>query len=113
MIARMWHGVTLVENSEAFLEYMKNTGVKECAAASGNQGVYVLRRSCNAHMEFIFLSLWESYESIRNFAGQLIEKPVYFSEDKQYLVELEPAVIHYDVLVEPLSPYAGKNVKSD
>ena len=45
MIARMWHGVTLVENSEAFLEYMKNTGVTECAVASGNQGVYVLRRS--------------------------------------------------------------------
>ena len=113
MIARMWHGVTLVENSEAFLEYMQNTGVKKCSAAGGNHGVYVLRRRCDAHVEFIFLTLWETYDSIRIFAGELIEKPVYFSEDAKYLVELEQAVKHYDVVVEQFSPGAGNNVKSD
>jgi hypothetical protein len=103
MIARMWHGVTLAENNEAFLEYMKSTGIKTCIDAAGNRGVYVLQHPGDAQVDFIFLSFWESYESIRNFAGQNIEKPLYFPDDKKYLIELEQEVKHYEVWFEQVS----------
>jgi heme-degrading monooxygenase HmoA len=109
MIARMWHGTTLVENSEGFLEYMKNTGVKTCIDADGNRAVFVLQRSGDAQVEFIFLSFWESYEFIRNFAGQNIEKPVYFPDDEKYLIVPEQEVKHYEVLFELFSPDSRKN----
>jgi heme-degrading monooxygenase HmoA len=108
MIARMWHGVTLAEHNEAFLEYMKNTGIKTCIDADGNRGVYVLRRPGDVKVDFIFISFWESYESIRNFAGQDIEKPLYFPDDEKYLIEPEQEVKHYEVLFEQVSPAPSK-----
>lgn len=109
MIARMWHGVTLAENNEAFMGYMKNTGIKTCIDADGNRGVYVLRRLGDVKVDFIFISFWESYESIRNFAGQNIEKPLYFPDDEKYLIELEQEVKHYEVLFEQVSSAPREN----
>lgn len=97
MIARIWHGVTLIENSKRFLEYIKNTGVKACIDTDGNQGVYVLWRPGDVNADFLFISFWESYESIRIFAGQDIENPFYFPDDEKFLIEPEKEVKHYEV----------------
>jgi hypothetical protein len=47
------------------------------------------------------VSLWESVDAIRKFAGPDIERAVYYPEDKEFLLELEPNVTHYEVLVRP------------
>src|SRR2546422_10297619 len=44
MIARVWRGATPKKNSDRYLAYLEETGVKECEATPGNCGVYVLRR---------------------------------------------------------------------
>jgi hypothetical protein len=44
------------------------------------------------------MSLWESYEAIKKFAGPDFEKAVYYPEDKDFLLELEPNVTHYEIL---------------
>ena len=44
MIARVWHGVTTAEKSDAFFEYINETGAPGLKGTPGNQGVYVLRR---------------------------------------------------------------------
>ena len=46
--------------------------------------------------EFLLLSLWESYEAIRAFAGEDLEQAVYDSKDKEFLLELESKVTHYE-----------------
>jgi hypothetical protein len=38
--------------------------------------------------------------SVRRFAGPDADKAVYYPEDKEYLLELEPAVAHYDVVAQ-------------
>ncbi|MEJ7842647.1 MAG: hypothetical protein WKF95_12835 [Rubrobacter sp.] len=38
MIARVWHGVTAVEKSEEYLDYLNETGVPEYRATEGNRG---------------------------------------------------------------------------
>jgi hypothetical protein len=42
--------------------------------------------------------LWDSFDAVRRFAGDDIERAVYYPEDKEYLLSLEPNVEHYDVL---------------
>jgi heme-degrading monooxygenase HmoA len=102
LIARLWRGV-LKSKSQAdeYAEYMMQTGVKDLQASEGNRGVYVLRRVDDEHVEFIFMSLWESLDAIRKFAGKDVEKAVYYPEDKEFLLKLEPKVAHYEVLVKP------------
>jgi heme-degrading monooxygenase HmoA len=48
--------------------------------------------------EVITLSLWESAEAIRGFAGDDIEQAVFYPEDERYLVDRETTVTHFDVV---------------
>ncbi len=52
-------------------------------------------------VHFVFLSLWESREAIRAFAGDDLEKARYYPEDEHFLLELEPTVTHYEVAASP------------
>jgi len=101
MIARVWRGVTLDSKSDEYLDYVVKTGVRDCLATEGNQGVYVLRRASEGRAEFVFISLWESFDAIRKFAGPSIDRAVYYPQDKDFLLGLEPNVTHYEVVVEP------------
>ncbi len=47
------------------------------------------------------ISLWESEEAIRAFAGDDLERARYYPEDAEYLLELEPRCTHYEVLKGP------------
>lgn len=99
MIARIWRGSTAAAKAAEYFDYLQQTGVRELQATEGNHGVYVLRRIENGQAEFTFISLWESWEAIRRFAGEDVERAVYYPEDKDYLLHLEPRVTHYEVLV--------------
>ena len=64
-------------------------------------GVFVLTRREGKVAHFVFLSLWESLEAIRAFAGDDLEKARYYPEDRDFLLELEPTVTHYEVAAKP------------
>jgi len=97
MIARVWRGITLKEKADDYLAYLQVTGLKDYAATPGNRGVTVLRREQGEHCEIMLVSLWESMDSVRAFAGENPDRSVYYPEDDQYLLQMEPLVRHYDV----------------
>jgi heme-degrading monooxygenase HmoA len=101
MIARIWHGVTPSSKADQYLEYLNKTGIPDYRASEGNQGVYVLRRIEANQAHFLLLTLWESLEAIKLFAGPDFEKAKYYPEDDEYLVEREPTVDHYEVEAKP------------
>jgi hypothetical protein len=49
-------------------------------------------------VEFLLLTLWESVAAIKRFAGEEYEKARYYPEDKDFLIEMEPFVMHYEVV---------------
>ena len=61
----------------------------------------MLRRVYESKAEFTLISLWDSYEAIRAFAGPEYEKAVYYPEDRKFLIELDPHVTHWEVLAAP------------
>ena len=99
MIARTWRGRTLAAQADDYVAYLEETGVKDLEATPGNKGVFVFRRIEGEVAEFLMMSLWESMEGIREFAGPDPERAVYYPEDKEFLLELEPNVTHYDIVV--------------
>ena len=100
MIARTWHGVTDASKVNEYLDYLNETGVPEYKQTEGNRGVLVLRRVEEDRAHFLLLTLWESEAAIKRFAGSEIEKAKYYPEDEEFLLELEPTVTHYEVLVQ-------------
>ena len=99
MIARIWHGVVPAERSQDYLAYLNQTGLPDYRNTLGNQGFNILHRIEGEQAQFLLISYWDSWESIKNFAGEDINKARYYPEDESYLLELEPYVQHFEVLV--------------
>ena len=101
MIARLWHGAVPRPKADEYHAYLLRTGVPDYRATPGNRGVYVLRRVEGAQTHFLLVSLWDSLEVVRAFAGADIDRARYYPEDDAFLVEREPTVTHYEVLAAP------------
>jgi heme-degrading monooxygenase HmoA len=96
-IARTWCGATAARDADTYLAYLDRTGVAECRATPGNQGVMVLRRPLGEETEFLFISYWDTEESIRAFAGDDIGRARFFAEDEAFLTRRDEVVHHYVV----------------
>ena len=101
MIGRIWKGVTKKENTKRYLAYLKATGLKDYTTTKGNLGTYVLTRQVGRNTEFLLLSFWRSMDDITAFAGEEVEKAVYYPEDKEFLLDMVPTVDHYEIAVAP------------
>ena len=53
----------------------------------------------DAKAHFLLFSFWDSRDAIRKFAGDVVEKARYYPEDSKFLLELEPTVEHYEMLI--------------
>jgi heme-degrading monooxygenase HmoA len=101
MIARQWHGRVPAAKADTYYDYLLRTGIPGYRSTPGNLGVYVFRRRQGEVVHYLLTSLWESWDSIRAFAGAEPEVARYYPEDDQFLLEREAEVIHFDVLSTP------------
>jgi len=100
MIARSWKGATKAQDGDAYLEYLHRTGFSEYRKTPGNRGVLGLRRIVKDRAEFLLISLWDSKEAIQQFAGDEIDRAVFYPEDERFLVERDDHVSHYEVVFD-------------
>lgn len=94
MIVRIWHGRTKTTDAEAYREFVIKTGITDYKSVKGNLGAQVWQRQDGEITHVWTVSWWENFESIKAFAGEDIEKAKYYEEDKDYLLEFEPSVMH-------------------
>jgi heme-degrading monooxygenase HmoA len=106
MIARTWSGTVRRADADAYANYIRETGFAEYAQTRGNRGAWMLRRDDGERTEFITLSLWESEDAIRAFAGDDIDAAVLYPEDERYLIDGKSTVTHYQV-VDHAEPTGG------
>lgn len=95
MIVRIWRGWTLPEDTDAYAEYILNTGIVEYKETAGNQDAYIVSRPDGDRTEFLTISFWDDRESIAAFAGDDIDQAVFYPEDDRYLIARETTVKHF------------------
>jgi heme-degrading monooxygenase HmoA len=98
MIARIWRGATAVKTALAYVDYLRQTGLKDYRETPGNRGAYVLWRNADRRAEFVTISFWEDEAAIVRFAGEDIERAVFYPEDDRYLIDRDLTVAHYNVV---------------
>ena len=98
MIARSWDGLTAARLEDAYGDYVRGTGFRDLTGTKGNRGVYLLRRREGEKTRFRVMSLWDSMEGIRGFAGKDPERARYYPEDERFLEDLTPTVEHFEVV---------------
>ena len=84
-------------DAEEYAAYIRDTGFAEYGRTPGNRGAWMLRRDEGGETVFLTLSMWESRDAIKAFAGDDIEAAVLYPEDERFLVG-ESTIAHYDVV---------------
>jgi heme-degrading monooxygenase HmoA len=100
MIARVWHGWTEPSNADPYERFLRDDLLPAVAArVRGFRGGYVLRRRDCADVEFLVITLFDSLDDVRAFAGDDLEAPVIEPQAARLLARGEQRAMHYDVSV--------------
>ncbi len=100
MIVRMWHGRTSKVKAGAYEEFLKSKAIPDYQSIEGNLGLTFLKRDEEKITHFLLITYWNSFESIKKFAGSDPEVAKYYEEDEEFLLEKELTVTHYEVFYD-------------
>ena len=98
MIARRWHGRVPITKAEAYLGLMVEVGLPDYRSTEGNRGAWCLHRREAETVHVEMFTLWQDEAAIRRFAGEELNRAKYYGFDGDYLFELEPEVVHFEVI---------------
>lgn len=90
---------------------MIDTGINEYLNTPGNLGAQIWQHQNGDVTEIWTISWWKNYESIKMFAGEDIGKAHYYEEDRKYLLEFEPGVMHVQTFGFPSREDSSKLLK--
>ena len=98
VVLRSWTGWIRTEDRDEYQYYLELTGLSEYRQTPGNLGAFLLYRDAgDGRTEVRTLSLWTGRDAIVGFAGDDIERAVFYPEDDHFLVDREVTVQHLDV----------------
>jgi heme-degrading monooxygenase HmoA len=104
MIVRMWHGRVPSQKAAAYRRFLNDRAIPDYRSVPGNISVHVLERPDGDVTDFVTLTFWESMAAIREFAGDDVAAAKYYPEDRDFLLEFEPTVSHYEVVGGSVAP---------
>jgi hypothetical protein len=70
MIVRVWRGYGAVAEGEAYPKHLLHSVRPRLQQLPGFRGVYLLSHRRLEEIEFLVLTLWDSMEAVRAFAGE-------------------------------------------
>jgi uncharacterized protein YciI/heme-degrading monooxygenase HmoA len=98
MILRLWKGRATAGKANEYVEHVTKTVFPALAAIDGHRGAYLLRRADDGGIEFVVLTLWESMEAVRRFAGSEPDRAVVEPEARAVLTDFDELVTHFEVV---------------
>ena len=101
MISRLWRGWTTFDNADAYEELLRTKILPGIHRVDGYKGAYLLRRDVEDRVEFVTLTLWESMDAVRAFAGEDHEVAVIPPEARKLLSKFDRRSKHYETVIEP------------
>jgi len=101
MIARLWHGWTTPANAPAYETLLREEVLPGIHRVAGYHGAYLLRRQAGEEVEFVTLTLFDSLEAVRAFAGEDYEQAVVPPEARRVLSRFDQRSAHYTVVIQP------------
>ncbi len=101
MIGRVWRGWTTAEKADAYEELLRTEVLPGIHRIDGYRGAYALRREVPEGTEFVTLTLWDSMDDVRRFAGEDYEIAVVPDKARALLVRYDRTSVHYEVVLAP------------
>ena len=99
MISRIWHGWTTPENADVYENLLKTEIFPGIASknVSGYRGIQLFRRTLDREIEFITIMWFESWDAVKQFAGEDFEKAYVPPKARNVLSRYDDRSQHYEV----------------
>jgi hypothetical protein len=99
MISRIWHGWTRPENAGHYESLLKTEIFPGILARkiSGFQRIDLLRREHDNEVEFITVMWFETWEAVKEFAGDHMDHAVVPPKARAVLARFDDRSQHYEV----------------
>ncbi len=98
MIAQHWRGLVRRDRAAAYVEHLQSETLPQLVQLAGFLDAKVLRRDLSEGAEFLVVTIWESIDSIRAFAGNDVESAVVPPKARDMMIEYDRKARHYDVV---------------
>ena len=98
MIARHWRGLVRRDRAAAYVEHLQSETLPQLVQLAGFLDAKVLRRDLSEGAEFLVVTIWESIDSIRAFAGNDVESAVVPPKARDMMIEYDRKARHYEVI---------------
>jgi len=100
MIERHWKGIARHEAADAYIRHLLEDTFPTLKGIQGFVNARILKRVVDTGTEFLILTVWESYESIKQFAGSQVDVAVVPALVQEMMAEFDRHVSHYDVVID-------------
>lgn len=101
MIARLWLCTAAREKAADYIDHFQHGVLPELRQIDGYKGAYILRRELDDGVELTVMTLWESMDTIRKFAGETVEMAVVAPAAQAVLRTFDTTVTHYEIALSP------------
>ncbi len=97
---RLWHGEVAIEKADEYEKFLIERAAPDYGSIEGLVKLYFQRKNEEMKAHFLLVTIWDSIESIKKFAGENPEIAKYYPEDDDFLLEKEENVSTYEVFYE-------------
>ncbi len=97
MIVRTWHGRTRLSDGDAYESFMKKRAAPDYGSIDGLQQLFFTRRDEVEASHFLLITVWDSIEAVKKFAGDDPNVAKYYPEDNEFLLEKEARSLNHQV----------------
>ena len=99
MISRLWHGWTTRANADAYETLLRSEVLPGIHRVKGFKGAHVLRRDGKDEVEFVTLTMFDSIDAVKEFAGEDYEVAVVLPEARKLLSRFDARSAHYQTVL--------------
>lgn len=98
MIARIWHGWTTHRHADRYEKLLRSHVLPGIHRIAGYRGAYLLREEHEDEVEFVTITLFDSLDAVREFAGEDYTLAVIEPEAHKLLTRFDLRSAHYKVV---------------
>jgi hypothetical protein len=102
VIARIWHGWTEPgENADAYEQLLRAHVLPGIHRIGGFRGAYLLREDGPDEVEFVTITMFETLDDVREFAGDDYAVAVVPPDARALLSRFDERSRHYETILTP------------
>ena len=98
MISRHWKGIVKRGSADAYIAHLEHETFPALGRLSGFVAASILRRETEEGTEFQIVTVWQSLDAIRAFAGADLSVAVVPAAAAALMATYDRFVVHYEIV---------------